>query len=136
MLELVEFGRRLQEERKRLGMNQEQLGALAQVSRAAQATYEAGKTPPDIVYLDLVVQAGVDGNYVLSGRRSSEAAGDILDWDLAEALFAGIHDFAEQARLVVPPKKQIALLRLLYRQAARDRRVDPENLKAMIRLAA
>jgi transcriptional regulator with XRE-family HTH domain len=136
MLRLVEMGRRLLEERKRLALNQEALGAKANVSRAAQATYESGKTPPDIIYMALVGEAGVDVGYVLSGRRGPEVGGDLLDWTLAGQLLAGIEDFAQDEGILIPADKKIALLRVLYRQAAREQRVDAEMLRDMIRLAA
>lgn len=136
MLRLVDMGRRLLEERKRLSLNQEALGAKANVSRAAQATYEAGKTPPDVVYMALVGEAGVDVGYVLSGRRGPEVGGDLFDWSLAGALLAGIEDFAMDEGIVIPAEKRIALLRVLYRQSAREQRVDKEMLQDMIRLAA
>ena len=136
MLRLVEMGRRLLEERKRLALNQEALGAKANVSRAAHATYESGKTPPDIIYMALVGEAGVDVGYVLSGRRGPEVGGDLLDWTLAGQLLAGIEDFAQDEGILIPADKKIALLRVLYRQAAREQRVDAEMLRDMIRLAA
>ena len=136
MLDLVEFGRRLQSERKRLGLNQEALGGQTGVSRAAQATYEAGRTPPDILYMERLSEAGIDGNYVLSGRGSSEVAGDLFDWDLAGEILAGIQDFASEAGLRISPQKQMALLKLLYRQSARDRRMDHAALRELMGLAA
>ncbi|AXI82847.1 helix-turn-helix transcriptional regulator [Xylella taiwanensis] len=66
-----EIGARLQRERKRLGMNQNQLAEVASVKRNAQSHYEKGERFPDANYLAAVAQAGVDVGYVLTGIPSS-----------------------------------------------------------------
>lgn len=62
-----EVGARLAAERKRLGLNQEQLAERCGVSKTSQVNYETGKRSPDIPYLTLAMQLGVDVMYVIAG---------------------------------------------------------------------
>lgn len=65
------FGDRLREERKRLELSQDAMAAAGGVQRLSQINYEAGKRSPDWDYLALVAAAGVDVQYVLTGKVSS-----------------------------------------------------------------
>lgn len=66
------FGERLKAERKRLGLKSMELAQIGNVGAVAQSNYERGKRHPDSVYLAAIAAAGVDVQYVLTGRRSSE----------------------------------------------------------------
>lgn len=68
----MEFFERLKEERKRLGMNQTQFAELAGTTKNSQLNYEKGNVCPSATYLAAIAAAGVDVQYVLTGRRSSE----------------------------------------------------------------
>lgn len=136
MIDLVEFGLRLQLERRRLSLRQEDFGLRAGVSRACQANYESGKTPPDIVYMDRLADLGVDVNRLLTGRASSEVAFDLFDWDLAADILAAIQNFPSEVKISISPQKQIALLKFLYRQSARNRQVDQSALRELIYLSS
>ncbi|MBJ2206667.1 helix-turn-helix transcriptional regulator [Pseudomonas carnis] len=64
----VEIGARLQAERKRLGLNQDQFGDAVGVSKRTQAAYEAGTTDPTSVYLNRAAsKLGVDVLFVVTG---------------------------------------------------------------------
>jgi transcriptional regulator with XRE-family HTH domain len=64
----VEIGARLQAERKRLGLNQDQFGDAVGVSKRTQAAYESGATDPTSVYLNRAAsKLGVDVLYVVTG---------------------------------------------------------------------
>lgn len=65
------FGDRLREERKRLELSQDAMAVAGGVQRLSQINYEAGKRSPDWDYLALVAAAGVDVQYVLTGKVSS-----------------------------------------------------------------
>lgn len=68
---MSDFSERLKSERKRLGMNQAQLGAAAGVTKGAQLNYESGERSPNAEYLQAVAAAGVDVVYALTGVRES-----------------------------------------------------------------
>ncbi|HEX8591117.1 helix-turn-helix transcriptional regulator [Pseudomonas sp.] len=65
------IGLRLRQERNRLKLSQSALGAIGGVETNAQGNYENGTRSPKADYLLLIAEAGVDLNYVMSGKRSS-----------------------------------------------------------------
>ncbi len=67
------IGKRLHEERLRLGLNQADFGAIAGVKRNAQLNYEAGKRAPDAGYLSAIAEAGADVQYILTGQQHAES---------------------------------------------------------------
>lgn len=68
----MEFFERLREERKRLKLNQTQFAALAGTTKNSQLNYEKGNVCPSAEYLVAIAEAGVDVQYVLTGRRSGD----------------------------------------------------------------
>lgn len=64
------FFERLIVERKRLGLNQEDFGALAGISKFTQLNYEKGTRKPDSDYLAALGSEGVDIPFLLTGTRS------------------------------------------------------------------
>lgn len=69
MASLEGFGKRLKEERNRLGLTQEALGEVGGVKRIAQYLYERDQRWPTRKYLLKIAGAGVDLPYVLTGAR-------------------------------------------------------------------
>lgn len=67
-------GNRLREEREKLGISQEELGAIGGVSRGAQGRYEGDERAPDWIYMERLAQHGVDVLYVITGQRIQAAA--------------------------------------------------------------
>lgn len=65
------FEKRLKEERKRLGLKGGQLAQIGGVSAVSQSCYETGKQLPGATYLAAIAAAGVDVQYVLTGRRAA-----------------------------------------------------------------
>lgn len=63
----LSIGERLRSERKRLGLNQADLGKAGGVQLLAQSNYENGKRTPSAEYLSAVAKQGVDVQYVLTG---------------------------------------------------------------------
>ncbi|WP_426114821.1 helix-turn-helix domain-containing protein [Pseudomonas sp. DSP3-2-2] len=73
------LGARLKEERKSLGLSQQQFAAIGGVEANAQGKYESGERTPRSDYLAALGIKGVDILYLLSGQRtplSSEALND------------------------------------------------------------
>ncbi len=67
-------GKRLREERRRLGYSQADFAEVAGVSRAAQIKYEKGERHPDARYLAAIAEAGADVLYILTGERAPAPA--------------------------------------------------------------
>ena len=68
------IGKRLREERERLGFSQEAFGALGGVQKRAQINYEKGERHPDSAYLAAIAAAGADVLYILTGQRAGGAS--------------------------------------------------------------
>ena len=66
------FGDRLREERKRLGLNQDEFAERAGIKRLAQLQYEKEIREPRTSYLAALGAIGVSLGYVLFGKRPSD----------------------------------------------------------------
>jgi transcriptional regulator with XRE-family HTH domain len=62
-------GKRLKDERTRLQLTLDEMGARGGVKKNAQIKYEADERSPDAGYLVGISEAGADVLYVLTGRR-------------------------------------------------------------------
>ena len=73
-----DIGARLQAERKRLGLNQDQFGDALGVSKRTQAGYEAGTTDPSTTYLRAAaLELGVDVLFVVTGVVTPQPVGGL-----------------------------------------------------------
>lgn len=77
------FGERLRQERKRLGLTQDELAEQGGVKKGAQFNYENGVRNPDTEYLIAIAAIGIDTQYLLHGEPSNENLSD----DESELLF-------------------------------------------------
>ncbi|MDP3579123.1 helix-turn-helix transcriptional regulator [Methyloversatilis sp.] len=66
------FSERLEEERKRLELNQDDAALIVNRRRQAWAAWERGETSPDARELDLLAARGFDVVFLLTGDRSPE----------------------------------------------------------------
>ena len=67
---MKDLGSRLKEERKRLGLSQQDFGSIGGVEANAQGKYESGERIPRSDYLAALGRKGIDIMYVLSGERT------------------------------------------------------------------
>jgi transcriptional regulator with XRE-family HTH domain len=70
MYTILDIGRRLREERERLGFNQIDFAGLSGTKRGTQYNYESGKRAPDALYLAAIAAVGADVNYILTGQKA------------------------------------------------------------------
>jgi len=70
----VTIGDRLREERTRLRLSQPSLAELAGTTKKTVFSWETGKTAPDADQLAVLMSAGVDVPYVLTGVRGENVA--------------------------------------------------------------
>jgi len=96
----MNFGARLAEERRRLGLKQGEFAHRAGTDSAKQSLYETGKRELRADYLARLTDIGVDVVYVLTGRRSEGGA-----------MEEGVSRLAS-AYLIMPADMQAALLNL------------------------
>lgn len=112
--EASDIGYRIQLERKRLGLTQTELAELTGVSRPGQAGYEGGRSTPDLAYALKAAAAGIDLDFVLTGKSAKESSVDKFDWALANELMVAILEVAGEYQLSLPRQKLIPLLKVLY----------------------
>lgn len=77
----MSVGERLRQIRAGADLTQAEMAKLGDVHVQTQIKYEAGKRLPDAAYLMRLLAAGLDVNYVLSGKRS--APGELENFALA-----------------------------------------------------
>jgi len=69
----VTIGRRLKEERNRLGFTQPALAAVGETTKKTQIDYENDATQPKAGYLAAIAKLGADVQYIITGQRSAAA---------------------------------------------------------------
>lgn len=114
------IGRRLRDERRRLGLNQPDFAAIAGASKRTLIEWEKGSTSPSSVQLSALSGAGVDIVYVVTGARQENenenqspnrsALTGLIDVDRMARIVEMLEGVASQAGRKWPP-------RLLLRKA-------------------
>lgn len=109
------FGRRLVLERDRLKLKQVDVCALTGVSKTTQIKYESGERTPDIEYLCALNGRDFDVQFIVTGRRSTDAmsdehqnlieAYDSAPEDLKRAAFAVLLSIWKKGYLDKPQKE-------------------------------
>ncbi|HEX8225551.1 MAG TPA: helix-turn-helix transcriptional regulator [Allosphingosinicella sp.] len=72
----MNFGARLKEERRRLGLKQVEFAALVGTDMPKQSLYERGHRQLRADYLSRIAPVGIDILYVITGRRRGESLGE------------------------------------------------------------
>lgn len=81
------LGKRLKDERERLGLTQQKFGGACGVSKTTQYLYEKGERQPAADYLDAAERLGVDAHYIFTGTRKGK------DWSHGRAMGRMIYTF-------------------------------------------
>lgn len=132
----MSFGRRLADERRRLGLNQEQMATHLNVGRSTLAMLETDRSGLDAQRLVEFGERGVDVSYVLTGLPARQAAGRALDWELVELILTGLWQWSTKHRVTLPPAKVALALKILYEYFAEKGEVDAKRLDEVMQLAA
>lgn len=78
-------GKRLKEERERLGYNQTDFAAIGGIGRKSQFNYEDDERKADSAYLAAIAAAGADIRYIVTGDREGPPP-EVLSVDERELL--------------------------------------------------
>lgn len=100
---MKEIGTRLRAERKRLGLSQNQLGAMGGVAANAQGKYESGERLPKADYLVAVAESGVDVLYVLTNRYDHDAGHPSTPLSPQDSLLRNIEVAVQALRAAIEP---------------------------------
>jgi transcriptional regulator with XRE-family HTH domain len=128
-VENIEAGRRLREERERLGLSQTAFAAIGLVSKGSQILYEKGKPCPSN-YLSAIAAHGADVLYILTGRREQPALDDIKTLTAAIEI---IEEALAKRRATMPPAKKAEVIALAYDILKGDAQ-GQEKVERMLRL--
>ena len=80
---MSDIGRRLREERLRVGLNQRAFASIGGVAANAQGHYESGKRQPKADYLAALAETGVDVLYIILGKHQPIAVQSLSDKERA-----------------------------------------------------
>ena len=133
-MDLEGVGRRLREERERLGLNQDQFAALADTGRMTVYRYELGAHLPTLAFLGLVSPAGVDVDYVLKGKRAVVPLG-VDDAALLGRAMTVIDDLLDKHNFQPSEELRGRLVLQVLRDAlggARERKAVAPSLEKLI----
>jgi hypothetical protein len=130
------LGKRLAQERQRLGFSQKQMSENMGIGRSALGMIEIGQAPLDAQRLIELGGLGVDVVYVLSGETSRVAAASMLDWGLLENIQRGVRAWSAKHKISLSPEKEMLVLKILYLRFSKTGAVDTDGLEETLRLAA
>lgn len=68
----VTVGKRLKEEREKLGLSQTDFAAIGGVGRKSQFNYEENERKADTAYLEKIAGIGADVRYIITGDRKGQ----------------------------------------------------------------
>lgn len=129
-------GKRISEERERLGLTQKDLGELWNVGRSAVAMIESGRSPLVVDRLLELEKLGVDIQYVLFGQRSTQIASRMLDWQLLTLILKGVRQWSSSHGIRLAPEKEAVFLKLFYDLFVASGAIDEAAMNEALSLAA
>ncbi|MBS0174147.1 MAG: helix-turn-helix transcriptional regulator [Nitrospira sp.] len=130
------LGRRLAEERRRVGWSQKQLAERLGVGRSAVAMIETERAP---IYADRLADLerdGFDPVYVLTGQRGQVLASRLLNWELLSSLLATVRSWTQDRHIELPTEKEILLAKILYDHFAEKGVIDEARVEEALQLVA
>jgi len=95
----MSIGARLKSERKRLAFNQDEFAGRAGVSKRALIEWEKGSTFPSAAALEALNKAGVDIQYVVTGRPSGGTVSGMTEAEATATLDRADRLLRESGRL-------------------------------------
>lgn len=118
----MNFGKRLSEERKRLGLNQTDFGKLSGVTKTSQVNYESGERSPNVDYWQSIAAAGADVQYILTGVRSGNTSTESKDqtssyaMDMERLILAieTVEEGLQKTKRTMLPEKKAQLIMAVY----------------------
>lgn len=130
------FGKRIADERQRLGLSQKNLGEIWDVGRSAVGMVETDRSPLYVERLIELAPAGFDILYILTGESAPVAAARLLNWSLLGQIRSGVLRWAASHQLTLPEDKEMLILKVLYERFAAKGEVSDAELDQVLQLAA
>lgn len=133
MVNTSSFGRRLRQERERLGMTQVEMALAGGVKRTTQHLYENDVRVPDINYLMRLKNAGADLAYLVLGERRGPAQPNSLTipYALLSNVFRVVDEFCvDENGKPLPCETRLRFFQLLC-VSLKDRSEEETNIDAL-----
>ncbi|WP_150791871.1 helix-turn-helix domain-containing protein [Pandoraea iniqua] len=128
MSTLIGAHERLREERIRLGYNQTDFASLAGTTQRSQTVYETGKRSPDLNYLVAIASAGVDIQYITTGRRTVENSVPI---DAMENAISTAFEMIKSSGVEVTSSQFVQMVKTLMPQTIKALPLPPEEVSSV-----
>ena len=131
---MTSIGARIKEYRLSTGKNQTDFAQSFGISKNTQVNYEKDKTPPPGDYLKLLIEAGADVHYILTGSkvlsmRESEGEYDILNPESrAIETVSLVIDFIKTYDLELDREQIRALMGMVHESGGAIDEVELRNL--------
>ena len=90
----------LKEERKRLGLTQDDVAKICKVTNKTVSNWETGRSTVTAKKLDLLSRAGFDTDYVVTGIRGRKKIEDISTAELLDSLEKMLKNHEQQAEQI------------------------------------
>ena len=134
IIDLQGIGRRIREERKRLGLRQPDMARAAGVSLSTYVALEAGKRKLRLNRIERLSQmAGLDIKYILSGTPGRHDL-DGPDWVLYRQIAQVIDNWQQKRGPIEPLQRRLDVLRYLYTQFQAAGRFDENTANELMNM--
>jgi len=131
-----DIGARVRLERTRLNVSQQLLAERAGVSINTQMAYEQGVRVPNISYLKVVSDLGMDAWFIAFGIPVARASVQHIDWQFVEKIEIAIREWEGDSGRVIPAHKRADLKRLLYQASHESHEFADTDFERAINLVA
>lgn len=128
------IGQRLQRERKSLRLTQVEFADAIGRSRHTVAWWETDRSIPDVCDLSRMCEIGVDGSWVLHGKRAAVQASSNINWNLMGVIAATLGAWQIENELMLDAERAEDLLRMLYDANSAHDSIDIASIERMIKL--
>lgn len=132
MTDFDRIGARLRAERKRLGLNQDQLAEAMGVARGTVVSSEAGRTCPDLLAMERARSIGMDTWWVQTGERQGITE---AQWAVLNEIALGVDDFITKNSIPRTVPVFLGLLQLAHKDWYSERSISDVEPNAASRAA-
>ena len=132
---------RLRAARGVLGLTQRQVAQKAQMPLPSYKDYEAGNRMPGGEALELLIFAGINANWLLTGagpmlmaELDGAAASPVVDAATLEGIIGSVEQALAARQLGLEPEKKAQLIGLIYDFSVQLGRFEPATVERFIKL--
>lgn len=128
------ISRRLQAERKRVGLTQEQLCASTGLSKVTLRSYETGATSPTVKFLSDISKQGLNVHHILFGSPESDDTSDLAqDFKLIQDCYDQVGFFLAANCHKCPDLHRWRMVQELYVMAKAKPEMSIQDLQIKLR---